>query len=165
MLPCHRRYPQSIPQTAGTGCRDATGTCHCPRDSFPTTQLLRSSHTSRSATQTFPIPGCLGPWHSSQKPLPTQEPLGQLLCCPGAARSSPLTRCPPRATCRLCPRRGFGKEAAANHSCGWDVVSILSPSFLLPKLYQTSTRTRAARLPLQEVQRPQRLHQLGLAAH
>lgn len=60
----------------------------------------------------------------------------------------------PPGTLPACQRRGFGKEAASNHSCGWDVVSILSPSFLLlPRLYQTSTRIRAAQLLLQGVQR------------
>lgn len=76
-----------------------------------------------------------------------------------------LTPAAPPGNLPACQRRGFGKEAASNHSCGWDVVSILSPSFLLlPRLYQTSTQIRAAQLPLQEVQRRQEMHQLGSAA-
>lgn len=48
-----------------------------------------------------------------------------------------------------CQRRGFGKEAASNHSCGWDVVSILSPSFLPPpqvisNIYPNQSRSTAA---------------------
>lgn len=52
---------------------------------------------------------------------------------------------PPPGNLPACQGRGFGKEATLNHSCGWDVVSILSPSFLLlPRLYQTSTRASPA---------------------
>lgn len=86
--------------------------------------------------------------------LPAPAPLAALL--------APVA---PPGDLPACQRRGFGKEAASNHSCGWDVVSILSPSFLLlPRLYQTSTRTRAAQLLLQELQRQQEMHQLGVAA-
>lgn len=47
---------------------------------------------------------------------------------------------PPPGNLPACQRRGFGKEAASNHSCGWDVVSILSPSSLLlvPRLIPSS---------------------------
>lgn len=44
-LPCDGHCTQSIPWTAGS--------CHCPREVFPTIQLLLSLHTSRCAAQPF----------------------------------------------------------------------------------------------------------------
>lgn len=107
------------------------------------------------------LPGCPASQYSSQKALPTQEPLT-------AAPALLMALLTPAGTPRqpnTCHRRGFGKEAASNHSCGWDVVSILSPSslLLLPRLDQTTTRIGATQLLLQEVQQHQQKHQLGLA--
>lgn len=132
-LPCDRCYSQSIPRSQ----RQSWGL-----SSYPQPLFLSPLHTP------FPSPAARSPrvvlrclfLHRSCSG-------GCCAACPSAARGVPAAL---PGNLPACQRRGFGKEAASNHSCGWDVVSILSPSFLLlvprliPSTYPNQSRSAAA---------------------
>lgn len=87
--------------------RHAAGSCHCPRDVFPTIQQLLSSHTSRRA-QPFPILAAQHPSIVLRRLFPHKNH-PQL---PQRCSRCSLHPLPPPRQPNICHRRGFGKEAA-----------------------------------------------------